>query len=544
MHGIISNKIVILLILIFLGGFLRFFKLEEYPVQLNLDEVSQLYEAISISQTSKDVYGNNMPLVFPLFGVYAPGHYIYLTSLIIKVFGAGEITIRIPAAFFGTLVILSVYLFVLALFNNWKLAILSSFFIAISPSEIFYSRKSFEYINGHFFVFLGLSLILFYIKRDRIWMGIAGFISLAISTYTYTAHAVTVPFLIAAYLFIFKDKLVKKKLYALPPLFGVIFALPLIYLILTNSDLHFRANTIFISKDPELGTLMDAVKSENFLLTFLFQNKTYFDYTLQRYLYQFDPSYIFGTGLDLTNRGYLDVGPLYYFQIPLFIIGIIFLIRLRSVSAEKKFLLSLILLSVIAPSLTFESHSPHRSVMTFALFSVVSSAGLYWLIKLTKNSLIFFGLVVLIIFINFIYVFFVYTVNFPYEKSEYLYYPFKNVVLYTWSQYQNFDTIVFDPQFGEGYPLIGVGAHYYIGYYGDYPPGMFQKEYTIGSKPREIILDKFSIRQIYWPEDKDLKNTLIIVSPWSVPIDQIDKNLIIRQFNFYNGMPAFFAIKL
>ncbi|MCL4417767.1 MAG: hypothetical protein M1365_13945, partial [Actinobacteria bacterium] len=109
----------------------------------------------------------------------------------------------------------------------------------------------------------------------------------------------------------------------------------------------------------------------------------------------------------------------------------------------------------------------------------------------------------------------------------------------------NFETIIFDPQFGDTAPEIGVGAHYYFAYYGHVNPAKFQKEYHVGTKPREVLFDKFSIRQVYWPEDRNLKNTLVIVSPWSVPESDIkDGSKIIKRFYFYNGKLAFYAIKL
>lgn len=138
-----------------------------------------------------------------------------------------------------------------------------------------------------------------------------------------------------------------------------------------------------------------------------------------------------------------------------------------------------------------------------------------------------------------------YFVNFPFEKSQYIQYPFKQVAMHAWSQYQNFDNIIFDPQFGDIEPQIGVGVHYYFAYYGRVPPAKFQKEYRVGNKPREIIFDKFSIREVYWPTDRNLKNTLVIASPWSVPENDIeDKSKIIKKFYFYNGKLAFYAIKL
>ena len=115
---------------------------------------------------------------------------------------------------------------------------------------------------------------------------------------------------------------------------------------------------------------------------------------------------------------------------------------------------------------------------------------------------------------------------------------------FAWSQHENFNLIVFDPLFGEEAPFIGTAAHYYLAYYGNYSPIKFQEQYKAGNKERETTFDKFSIRAVNWGEDQNLKNTLIIGSPWSLPIQSIDKDKILKIFYFYNGQPAFYAVKL
>ena len=66
----------------------------------------------------------------------------------------------------------------------------------------------------------------------------------------------------------------------------------------------------------------------------------------------------------------------------------------------------------------------------------------------------------------------------------------------------------------------------------------------MGKKPREVLFDKFSIRQIDWREDQNMKNTLVIASKWSLFEDTISKANVIKVFYFYDGEPAFYAIKL
>lgn len=541
MHKI-NYKIILLITVVLLGGFLRFYQLNKHPLQLNHDEISQLYEAISVTETGKDIYGNYLPVVFRLFDVYAPGHYIYLTTIFYKIFGGEEVIIRMPAALLGTLTIFSVYMFVNILFGSWKLALISAFFMAISPSEVFYSRKSFEYMIGHFFVFLGLSFLLIYLKErnGRLWALLGG-TTLAIAMYTYTAHATTVPLLFISYLIIFRKKLFPNKKYLAPLAIFSLFIIPLAYLIFSNSNMSLRARNVFITQDVVLASLTQGDPTNiNLLVT----------YALNRFLYQFNPLYIFGNGLDFTNQTDLGIGPLYFFQIPFFFLGLIILIK-SSLSIDKKsFFAALIILSMIPGSLTFESHSPHRSVMAFALLTIVAALGFYWFIqfinkvfkqKIFVRYLVFICVVAAIVW-NFVYFVHMYIVNFPYEKSQYMHYPYKEVALYAWSNYDKFDRIIIDPIYGETAPIRAVGAHYYFAYYGKYPPAKFQKDLKIDKSG--ISFDKFYIREIDWEKDKLLKNSLIISNPWRVSATYIDPSKILRTFKFYDGRIAFYAIKI
>ncbi|MDP3758840.1 MAG: hypothetical protein Q8Q86_03905 [Candidatus Daviesbacteria bacterium] len=206
---------------------------------------------------------------------------------------------------------------------------------------------------------------------------------------------------------------------------------------------------------------------------------------------------------------------------------------------------------MIPSAVTFEDFSPHRSILSFTMMSIISAFGLYWMVRIIFRfrNLSLKILILTIIFagltLNLIYFIRMYTVSYPYERSEKLQYPFKEVSQYIWSEYNNFNQIIFDPKFGDTTPIIGVGAIYYLAYYGNYPPDKLQKQLHSGTKPREVIFDKFSIREVFWPADKDLKNTLIIASPWSIPEQDIaDKEKIIRRFYFYNGALAFYAIRL
>lgn len=544
MRTLITRKNLILILIILAGAFFRFFKLDEYPIQLNHDEISQLYDVKSIMQTKKDMYGNFLPLAFPSTGDYKVGHYIYISAIPYLFFGDKEITIRIPAAFFGTLTILAVFLFVSILTNNWSLAILSAAVVSFTPSEIFYARKSFENVIGTDLVFFGLFFVLKYLKegRDRAWAIIGVFI-LTLAMYVYTSHTILVPLLLFLLSILFKNKISKRKQdFSLILVFWIILITPLIILTNQNSGLRFRAASVFITQDTNLGKVISLNGN---------QLKSYLDFVPTKLLNQFDPTYLFLNGLDFTSQNAFGMGPLLIWQFPFLLLGVIFLCRSRMLSKERNLLFGLSVLAMIPSAMTFEDFSPHRSVLSFTTLSIISAFGLYWFITIIlkfKNSyfrLLFFMVVLVSLLVNLIYFLRMYTITYPYEKSEKIQYPFKEISQFAWSKYNNFDQIVFDPKFGETEPFIGVGAQYYLAYYGNYPPEKLQKQYHIGNKPRETIFDKFSIREVFWPFDKDLKNTLIIASPWSVPENDItDKSKIIKRFYFYNGKLAFYAIKL
>lgn len=550
MSRIVLRQYLILILIILVGTIFRFYRLSEFSIQLGHDEMTQLYDSISIAQTGRDIYGNFLPFIFPSIGDFKPPFYTYITSIFYLFFGGGELIIRLPAAVFGVLMIPAVYLFTLKLLKNNTIALLAAFFTSIAPFEIFFSRKGFENGAGIFLLLLGFSFIFLYFEKKRLfWVYLAGVI-LAVTMYIYFSHTFITPILLTIFIIIFKKYLRNsfRKLLG-PVLLFLGLVLPLLILMFIKSDTRFRTQTVFIKQDVNLGRELDYVQTNNLFLDGFLKSKITADYIFNRYLKQFNPIYLFNNGLDFTNQTILGVGPLLLIQFPFLILGIIYLISRGSLDMQNKFIAAWIILGMLPSGLTFENFSPHRVVMVFTMLNIISAVGLYWFIELIRKSkqffypLIIFSLVAFIF--NFIYFLHMYFVNYPYEKSQYLQYPFKQVAQYAWSQYQTFDNIIFDPQFGDIAPEIGVGAHYYFAYYGHVVPAKFQKEYRTGSKPREGVFDKFSIRQVYWPVDKDLRNTLVIVSPWSVPERDIkDKTKIIKRFYFYNGKLAFYAIKL
>lgn len=530
-----KNPKFFLVLIVIAAFFLRFYKLAEYPVHLGHDEVTQLYDAISIARTGRDIYGNYLPFIFQSVNDYKPPFYTYMTVVSYLIFGWKEITIRVPGAIFGTLMIPAVYFFVNRLMKKKEVALIAAGLTAIAPFELFYSRKSFENQAGIVLILLGFGLLLGYIdNRKKLKQAYCGMFVLSLAIYTYFSHAVLIPILVVAFLLIYRKKIGKE--IRKPIILALLVAAPLYFLIYSNSDARNRSQAVFITQDPRLAEKLERTESQAVKLVILGT------YSAARYLNHLNPSYLFWEGLNMTE-GKRDVGPLFAVSLPFFIAGIYFLVRQKENRQERFFLLSWILIGLIPSGVTFEDFSPHRSVMVLSMLNVVSAFGIYWFYQKYKP----FALVILLILFGLNFAFFVkrYTLNFPIERSEKIHYPYREVARYAWENYDKYDQIVFDPKFGEFAPWIGTGAHYYLAFYGNYPPEKMQREFRTGDlSKRETKFDKFSIRAVQWIEDKDLKDTLIIASPWSLPIDISEQANVLKIFYFKTTAPAFYAIEL
>lgn len=542
----IKKVYIIFFLIICLGALFRFFKISEYPVQLGHDEITQLYDAISIAQTGRDIYGNFLPFIFESVHDFKPPFYTYATALVYFLFGNKEIIIRVPGLFFSLLLIPAVYLFTKALLKNNTIAVLAALFTAIAPFEVFFGRKSFENGAGIFLMLIGFYFLLLF-RKEKVFLGA---IFLGVAMYTYFSHVLIIPLLIVSFIIIFRKIIFsQRKQYFKGLSVFLLIIFPLLWLIALNPASRYRSSDVFITQDFQLGQQISNLQTGITLFDSIIRLKVTTDFSITRYLNQFDPKFIFVDGLDFTNQGFLDIGPLYIFQLPFLILGIIYLIR-SDLLKEKKFIASWIILGMIPSGLTFEEHSPHRVIMVFTMLNIITAAGFWQFLNYAKKitnlltKVVVYAGLSFAIFFNVIYFIHMYFVNYPFEKSQEIHYPFKDVALFARQEKDKYKQIVFDPLFGEAAPVIGTGAHYYLGYYGNFPPDKFQKEYRFGKREREVLFDKFSIRKFDWALDSNIKDTLFIASPWSLNEAAKNEVDILKSFYFYNGQLAFYAFKI
>lgn len=150
------KKHLLIIIIFFIALFLRTYALSSIPVGLHGDEVSIGYNAYSLLKTARDQDGNFLPLSFDQFGNFRAPGYQYIAVPFIALLDLNALSVRLPAAIFGSLTILVFYLFLVELFRNKNIALIGSFLLAILPWHINISRGTSEAVISSFFVLLGI----------------------------------------------------------------------------------------------------------------------------------------------------------------------------------------------------------------------------------------------------------------------------------------------------------------------------------------------------------------------------------------------------
>jgi 4-amino-4-deoxy-L-arabinose transferase-like glycosyltransferase len=155
------KKWLILMAIVILAFAVRVWRVNEIPPAMSWDEVSIGYNAYSILTTGKDEHGRLFPLdAFIAYGDYKPPLSIYATVPFVAVFGLNELAVRLPSVLAGTATVLLVYFLVLELLSARKIALLTSFLLAVSPWHLLLSRAGFEANIAVAFMVLGAWAIL------------------------------------------------------------------------------------------------------------------------------------------------------------------------------------------------------------------------------------------------------------------------------------------------------------------------------------------------------------------------------------------------
>lgn len=389
------KKILLILILV-IAFSTRFFLLGDI-LALHRDEAFLGYNAYSILHTAKDMSGNFLPLHLQSF-LYSPAGYSYFSIPFIFLFDINSFSIRFASALFGFLTIILLFFFVKVLFerNKYKnqLALLSAFFLSISPWHINLSRTATENTVVTFFILLGVLLLLLYKKSGNVWLLLLSFVSFLLTMFIYQAPRAFLPlFIPIIFLILFDVKNIFRKRTSSLFLYILLIVLPVLF-VLTSQNLSLRIKSLSIFNNSETGLVIheqitiDGVQSLPIIVTRIFHNKiiNYSLVSFENYVNHFSFENLFFDG-GLPDRYRIPhMGLLYLFEIPLLIFALFVLF-----AQEKRqgiLLVSWILIAPVGSALTFDDiPNLQRTLISAPIFSILSAYGLViFYIYLKKKS--------------------------------------------------------------------------------------------------------------------------------------------------------------
>ena len=429
-------KKITLIIIIALSFFLRFYKLESLPQAFFTDEAALGYNGWSLMTTMKDEYGQFLPLTMKSFDDYKPAIYSYLTIPFIAISGLTQAASRAPAALFGALLPIFLYLLIKRINKNETLAILSSLVVIITPWHIEISRTA---IEAGVALSLTIFALLMLARKKECW----GLIALLITLFTYHTARIIAPIIILAAMFF---KVIKPSKTSKIFLF-LIAALGIMLSVTTSSS---RFNQISIFSDQESKLLREEAIREDggpiktsLLTTRIFHNKplSAIQAFSKSYISNTSLSYLFLGGAQPPRVTIPETGQFLLLFLPFFILGLA--TSVRSLTSFDKWLLFWLFFAPVPASLT-TAEIPHTYRTLFmlppiAIFiargiltSVLFLANLKLPIKIKKNFLanVFSILLIVAVGLNFYKSWHQYSVHQQVHQPWYRQYGYQDLIKY------------------------------------------------------------------------------------------------------------------
>lgn len=361
-------------LLIFILGFaifLRFWQLADVPPSLSHDEVAIGYNAYSILKTGKDEYGNFFPLLFRSFDDYKLPGMVYASVPSIALFGVNELGVRFPSAFFGVLAVLIFYFLVKELSKDARLSLITTFLFAVSPWHVNFSRQSFESNGAVFFLLLGTYFLIKFSKNPKSLFFASFFYAAAI--YFYYSVRLILPFVMLAFLIIYRKQIIKyMKIFLISAILGVILLLPLIPQIFTIGGLS-RISIVSVANDKNYIARKDEftkviAQNNNIVNRIIYNRRVALFLTAgENYLKNLSFQHIF-----LTGTG--SFGLLYPFEIPFFVLGVFYLIRLKT--GAKWIAIAWLISTPLVGALSTDQPNSLRTLPNAPMFALLSSLGM------------------------------------------------------------------------------------------------------------------------------------------------------------------------
>lgn len=415
----------IVILIIFVTAFaLRVWGIDKHPVGFTQDEAALGYDAYSLLDTGKDQWGNVWPLVLRSFGDFKLPLYSYLTIPSVAVFGLNEFATRLPNAILGFLAVVATFFVVSEMTKNKRLAVLSAFFLALSPWHISLSRGAFEANLTAFFMTVGVWAFLKGLNNKR-WMIVSSlFFGLNLFSY-HSARLVTPLIYLLTVVVFYAGKVKLKSLIKFTREFKLAFFVFVIFFGLAVGTMFFgggkRGVDILITNPTDKWQSVSDRRYDATLLGLpdhyarIFNNKASYSLKLfySNYLSYLSPDFLFTQGAGEWSYGMIPGrGVLYSFELITIIAAFIAFNKGKTFKGFW-FILFWIFIAIIPAALTKgPGHAANRAAVMIPAVQVLSAFGAlsiytyisgYLKTKLIKP--VYFYLLTFLVFISAVFFF-------------------------------------------------------------------------------------------------------------------------------------------
>lgn len=412
MKNFLGWKLLLLLILL-LAVFLRFYQLGNIPYGSTGDETAYIYNAYSIWHTGKDVMGNFLPLSFNFHSSESPVP-VYLTAPFVGILGLNLFNARLLSALLGVGSVFILFLLASYLFNNKWLGVISAFTLAISTWALQIDRELWDVDFAKFFYLLGIYIFIKNVKNNKY---IYSFIPFALAFYSYHGTKVFFVLLIPVLILLFRKPLLERKKSLVMFCTLVIFLFVSFLLILKFQGV-VRQNEVYLLNDPNATAIVNIERTKNkasdIIKKILSNKPLYFLRVIrENYLEAFSTNFLFLYGETGVNTQMEDIyfrGVFYIVELPLLLFGLYKLITAKN-NLNRNLLLSLLLIAAFPSAITYDRNFVNRDVMMLPILIMIISLGTYsflaYILKFKKKykyiSLTIFVAIYLFLFASYYY---------------------------------------------------------------------------------------------------------------------------------------------
>lgn len=498
------KKNSLFLLIVVLAAALRFVIIEKVPPALNWDEISHGYNAYSILKTGKDEWGMTLPTIFRAYGDYKLPVYIYLTVVSELIFGLNAFSVRLPSILAGIITVIFTYLLVKKLFNE-KVALLSSFLVAIEPWSFFLSRGAFEANLALSFIVSGICLFILGLEKYK-YLPISALL-LGLSVWTYNSARIFVPLFLVVLLALYWKELIKiweksRRPIAFSLILTTLFLIPM-FLQLLSPVGRARYGKVSIIDEGAVVQINEKRASSVYppIISRLIYNRgTFFAKSfIRNYLSHFSFGFLFTKGGTHYQFSVPGQGLIYTVNIMFFLLGLYYLLTNRT---RESFLpLVWLLLSPIPGSLTREAPHALRAITMLPMPMLITAIGfssfLNWARKRKFSQKVATVIYLVILFLfteNYLTQYFE---NYPKDYSWSWQYGYKEVVSYAKETYGNYDKIIVTKKYGE--------PHEFFLFFWPWEPEMYRND------PNLI---RFEQSDWFWVDRFD---KFYFVNEWEIP---------------------------